>query len=800
MGSRLGRVWAVAVGFLVLLLALPMTAGGIWLIRLGGSWYYALAGLGLLLSGGLLLRRRLAGGWLYLLVWLATLAWAYGEAGADGWALMPRVLAPTIVLVLVVSAMPALRGPSSRSGWWAGQLAAGIALSVLLVGAGAMIWNAAPTAPSVGEDGGAAAPTLASAQDLTGPGGNWPVYAGSNEGRHYSPLAQITVANVGRLQRVWIDRTGDMPSGSASDKYAPETTPIEIDGRLFLCSAKNIMIALDAETGQEQWRFDPQVTNEAIPYGATCRGVAHHAASDAMPGQACAQRVIEGTLDARLIAVDARTGHLCAAFGEQGTVDLNRGLGKTVPGWYAVTSPPTILRGIVVVGAQVKDGQARDAPSGVVRGYDVVTGRLAWAWDMGRPERSEAPGPGEAYTRGTPNMWTMSSADEALGLIYLPMGNPAVDYYGADRRDFDERYGSSLVALDVTTGKPVWHFQTVHHDLWDYDLGSPPALLDVTTATGVTPALLLPSKRGELYLLDRRTGQPLAPVEERKVPTGGVEPDRLSPTQPFSGYADLSTDLLTEADMWGMSSLDQLWCRIKFRRASYQGRFTSPTVDRAYIQYPSNTGGSDWGGIAVDAARGIVIANYNDMADLNQLLPRTVADAMGMRSIDQGGTGDGAEGAGGPQVGAPYAIQVNAGWQTRTGLLCKRPPYGHIRAIELATGRTLWDRPLGTAVRNGPFGIPSMLPWTIGTPSNGGPLVTAGGLVFIAATTDDAFRAIDIHTGAVVWEDRLPAGGQATPMTYESGGRQYLVIAPGGHHAMRTRIGDYVIAYALPAG
>ena len=408
-------------------------------------------------------------------------------------------------------------------------------------------------------------------------------------------------------------------------------------------------------------------------------------------------------------------------------------------------------------------------------------------------------------------MWTTASADEQLGLVYLPMGNSAADYYSADRSEAENRYATSLVALDVTTGRPAWHFQTVHKDVWDYDLGSQATLIDYPTAAGAVPALVLPSKQGDLYILDRRTGRPLTRVEERPAPQGGVEPQERTRTQPHSLFHTLRPDDdLTERDMWGMSPIDQMICRIGFRQAAYDGFYTPPTSDRRWIQYPGYNGGSDWGGVAVDPRRGWIIANYNDMPNYNRLVPREEANEKGwfprgdprlkeQTPESRGGVPEGAEGAGDPQAGVPYAIDVNAGWRMKfTGMLCKQPPYGGIRAIDIRTGRTVWDRPLGTARKNGPFGIPSMLPLDIGTPNNGGAVVTAGGLIFIAAATDDLIRAIDIETGETVWSDVLPAGGQAAPMVYQQDGRQYLVIMAGGHHFMETPPGDYVIAYALP--
>jgi quinoprotein glucose dehydrogenase len=605
---------------------------------------------------------------------------------------------------------------------------------------------------------------------------------------------------VASLKRVWDFHTGDLPVRNTKGTYGAENTPLKVGDSLYVCTPKDIVIALDPTTGKQRWRFDPQVPDESIPYTAACRAVAYYAVPNADRSQACATRIVEGTLDARIIEIDANTGKRCEQFGHGGEVSTAIGIGRHDPGMYSISSAPTIVRGVIVTGHQVLDGQKRDAPSGVILGYDAATGELKWAWDMVKPDAPAMPPVGQTYTRGTPNMWTTASADEQLGLVYVPLGISAVDYWSGTRSDREKEFATSLVAIDVTSGKPVWHFQTVHNDVWDYDLGSQATLVDFPTDHGNVAALVLPSKRGDIFVLDRKTGKPLAGVEERSVPQGGVEPEQRAKTQPFSLYHTLAQRDLTEQDMWGMSPIDQMICRIEFKRASYHGIFTPPTTSPHYIEYPGYNGGSDWGGIAVDPTRGVIIANYNDMPNYNRLVPREEANRLGWTPRDQTrGRIGGVEGAGDPQAGAPYAINVNAGWRLPgTGLLCKQPPYGGIRAIELRTGKTLWDRPLGQARTNGPFNIPSMLPITIGTPNNGGAVVTAGGLIFIAATTDNLIRAIDIESGKTVWQDKLPAGGQATPMTYEENGRQYVVIMAAGHHFMETPIGDDVIAYALP--
>ena len=817
-GMALARWPLVAIGVIFVVVGLPLVIGGAWLLILGGSFYYLSAGLALVASGALLVLGRPLGAWIYTGLYVLTLLWALWEVGLNGWALVPRVVAPTVLMALLIAALPLLLPHGRRA-----ALIGGGALAVLLILGGILVGFANRAGPSLSVPAGSG--------DMAEPGlyqtgADWPAFGGTYAARRYSPLSQINRDNVEELERVWLFHTEDLPE----EKWGAETTPLKIGDTLYLCTARNELIALDAATGEQRWRYDPEVSDDWIPYTAACRGVAYYdtrrtavaqpasetPSSPVRAGQgadaSCATRIIEGTLDGRLIAVDARTGRPCPGFGENGQVDIKRGMGEVIPGMVSMTSAPTIVRGVVVTGHQVLDGQYNEAPSGVIQGFDAVTGELRWAWDMTRPELDGLPPEGETYTRGTPNMWTTATGDEQLGLVYLPMGNSAADYYSSDRSEAENRFATSLVALDVTTGKPAWSFQTVHIDVWDYDLGSQATLIDYPTDAGAVPALVLPSKQGDLYILDRRTGVPLVEVEERPVPGGGVEPEMRSATQPFSGFHTLAMDDLTERDMWGMSPIDQMICRIGFRRAEYDGMYTPPSTESRWIQYPGYNGGSDWGGVAVDPRRGVIIANYNDMPNYNRLVPREQANERGWyprghpelkesagMPASRGGVPEGAEGAGDPQWGVPYAIDVNAGWRMGfTGMLCKQPPYGGIRAIDIRTGRTLWDRPLGQARKNGPFGIPSMLPIDIGTPNNGGSVVTAGGLIFIAAATDDLIRAIDIETGETVWTDVLPAGGQAAPIVYEEDGRQFLVLMTGGHHFMETPRGDQVIAWALP--
>ncbi|MEZ0497307.1 pyrroloquinoline quinone-dependent dehydrogenase, partial [Sphingomonas sp. IW22] len=623
----------------------------------------------------------------------------------------------------------------------------------------------------------------------------------------HSPLSQLTPVNVGMLEKAWTFRTGDLtPPGKVNVRGA-ETTPLKIGDGVYLCSALNDIIRLDARTGAQIWRHESGVSWDNVRFAAVCRGLSHHVSKKIPQGQPCHETIIGATSrDAvkgwRLLAVDINSGKSCESFGTNGEVDLLQGMGRAVPGMVSEGSPPAVVDGVIVTNQEVLDGQRRDAPSGVVRGYDADNGALLWAWDIRRPEGTALPPKGPDYSRGTPNSWAVLTGDEKLGLVYVPTGNAAVDYYSALRTPQENAVASAVVALDVHTGKQRWVFQTVHKDVWDYDMGSQATLFDFPGGDGrAVPALMIPTKRGQTFVLDRRSGKPLTSVKELPAPAyNEVKDDPRAATQPWSvGMPRLGAGKLTEAVMWGMTPLDQLYCRIKFRRARYDGEFTNPTISRPWIEFPGNNGGTDWGSLAYDPQSGIMVANWNIVAMYNQLVPRKKADANGVKAFDDPNwtTGPSAEGPG-AQVGAPYAISVETFQNPLTGVLCNEPPYGMISAINMHTRKLLWQRPLGTARANGPFGLHTGLPISFGVPSNGGPIITAGGLVFIAAATDNLIRAIDIRTGKVVWSDVLPAGGQATPMTYSVDGRQYLVIMAGGHHYMQTPEGDYVIAYALP--
>jgi quinoprotein glucose dehydrogenase len=836
------------IGILLVATGLWLLGGGVALVMWGGSGYYVVAGVGLIVAGSLLATGQEAGVWLYVIGFIATLAWAWYEVGGDGWQLMPRVAAPAVLMVFVLALLPSCRRQKMRAGRidrgqpgamqahvrvrnTRSRVALSISALLSLIAALSGGWavsahdrhvdeltrqmqqetasqglpsaKLADAMASVGLAGVAAspaAPASASAEHMQPEhtAANWTAFGGSDGATRFTPSGQITPANAASLQKVWEFHTGDLaPKDNDAIKYAFQDTPQKIGDMLYVCSPSQILIALDAASGREKWRFDPKVDRKAMAnvYHATCRAVAYHESASSAE---CPKRILYGTTDARLLAVDAITGKPCITFGDHGSVDLNAGMDNGVPGFVSMNSAPIVVHDVVITGHQVRDNQRDDAPSGVVRGFDAVTGALRWAWDMGRSDRAGAPAAGEHYTKGTPNVWTNMSADESLGLVYLPVGNSADDYFGGNRKPYEERFSSSMVALDAETGKVRWSFQTVHHDIWDYDLGSQGTLVDFPDGNkGTVPALIVSSKQGQLYVIDRRDGHPLLPVEEVAVPQGAAPGDFTAPTQPEShGLPDIIGDRLSERDGWGITPVDQLWCRIQFARSRYDGPYTPPTIGGT-ILYPGYNGGVDWGGVAVDTDRGILVVNNNRLANYNQLLTRPQADKLGLKPLGDPGASPNTTPGGDPEAGVPYAD--NGGpWMSPLDMPCLAPPWGYLGAIDLKTRQFLWRQPIGTGYDSGPLRMRSFVKLTIGTPNNGGSLVTRGGVTFIAATLDRYLRAFDTRTGKLLWEGRLPAGGQAAPMSYEAGGRQYVVIAAGGHSFMQTKLGDSVIAYALP--
>ena len=776
------------------LLAILFVIAGVGLIlpgarlaQLGGSPFYLAMGIGIAGVGALLTLSLRASVWLYGIVLVAGLLWAVGEVGWDGWALLPRldiVLILGLLLFALISwARSHLSGP--RFAVWA------LSLSVASVGVAVL------TIYVLSLSRGEPTPYAASAKPGTEPTSPASSVAGSSlDGTHYSSLDQITPANVSKLKLAWKVHLGMPPAGLMGTL---EAAPLMVDDTLYMCNMHNVVSARDIETGKPIWSFDPKI-DRAATLGVVCRGVAYYR----QPGATglCAARIISFSIDARMFALDARSGRRCPGFGTNGEVSLLEGMGQKRKGYYYVDAQPLIVRGRIVVGGSVLDGQETGEPSGVIRGFDVLTGKFAWAWDMERPDDHGMPAPGTTFTLGTPNSWGPMTGDEDLGLVYAPTGNATPDFVASHRTSAMNKYASSVVALDAETGALRWSFQTVHRDMWDYDVSSPPTLVDYPMVGGPRKALIQPTKRGQFFVLDRATGQSLTPIVERPVPQGAAPGETLSPTQPYPvGFPAFGGRKLTERDMWGLTPYDQLWCRIKFKEARYDGDFTPPAL-QAKISYPGYLGGSNWPGVAIDPVRNLMVVNVNYFPMYDRLIPRREADAAGVTPYEPGKKKFVMHAWPiWPQAGTRYAM-ISAGFVSPLQTPCTKPPYSEIAVVDLAKRSTIWRQPLGTARDSGPWNIPSMLPLRMGVPAIGGPLVTRSGLIFIGATQERSFRAFDLATGALLWETRIPAASHAVPMSYYSKRtrRQFIVIPGSGHFRMNNGQADWLLAYALPTG
>ena len=766
------------------LLGLVLAGLGGWLVALGGSAAYLAIGLGLLLVAILLATRSALALAAYALLMLLTLAWAVSEVGLDWWQLGPR--GGIVVLLGIWLWLPPIRRRltgGSRSGGWAGALL-GLACLVCAGVAGASMLRD-PTAIS----GVIPAATLTMTPDLGNAmdEGDWHQYGRSNFGQRYSPLSQINTGNVTSLVPVWEYHTGDVKQPQDIGETTYQVTPLKVGNSLYVCTPHNIAISLDAGTGKELWRYDANVGFNPDRQHQTCRGVTYWKDPKAAAGAACAERVYLPTSDARLIALDALTGAICPAFAENGTLKLEAGMKFRPAGYYYSTSPPLAVAGKLIIGGAVNDNYTVSAQSGVIRAFDIDTGKLVWNWDSGNPAKTapiDITG-GATYTTNSPNSWSVFSADEDLGLVYLPLGNQSPDQLGMGRSADVERFSSSVVALDIATGQLKWVFQTVHHDLWDMDVPAQPVLLDLTEQDGSTvKALVAPTKQGDIYVLNRETGQPILPVTEVPAPTGAIPEDFSAPTQPTSALS-FSPPPLREADMWGVSLIDQALCRIRFHSLNYQGRYTPPSLKGSII-YPGNFGVFNWGSVAVDPERQVMFGMPTYLPFVSRLVK-----AADMPPKEAGAKGS--EQGLNRNEGAPYGVYMGP-FLSPLGIPCMAPPWGYVAAANLRNGQIIYRHRNGTVQDMTPLN----LPFKLGVPGIGGPIITKGGVAFLAAAVDDYLRAYDLASGEELWTARLPAGGQSTPMTYLQDGRQYVVIVAGGHGSVGTKPGDAILAYRLP--
>jgi quinoprotein glucose dehydrogenase len=610
---------------------------------------------------------------------------------------------------------------------------------------------------------------------LAVPASAWEHWGGDRGGTRFSALAMITPANVDRLVRAWQFRTGDLDArpreAMARSKF--QATPLFVEDSVIFCSPFNEVIALDPGTGAQKWRFDPKISTAQIPANRyNCRGVAYWVDEQAANGALCRSRIVTNTNDARLIALDARTGAPCPDFGSAGEIKINIGKPLEWPGEFQITSAPLVSRGVIVVGSAIADNRRVDAPLGLVRAFDARSGRPRWSFD---------PLVHDGITAGHANVWAPMSADEDRGLVFLPTGSASPDFWGG-KRPGNNAHANSVVALRAETGELVWSFQTVHHDVWDYDLPAQPTLARVDTGDGMRDVVIQPTKQGFVFVLDRDIGKPVWPVEERSVPQGGVEGEQLSPTQPFPTHLPvLAPQTISPDDVFGLIPFrDRAACREQLSAARNEGLYTPPST-RGTILFPFTGGGVNWGGAAFDPVNQILYANTSRAVHIVKLIPQ--ADAQGFKAPPGHDFG--------PQRGAPFAM-TRAVALSPLGMPCNKPPWGALVAVDLKAGKILWQSSVGTAEDRAPLGI--AFNW--GTPLPNGVLITAGGLVFTGAM-DAYLRAFDARSGAELWQGRLPVPGVANPMSYSWNGEQYVVIAAGGHSEAGTSIGDSVVAFRL---
>lgn len=846
----------IVLSVLIALIGFALLAGGTWLAVLGGSLFFILLGLALLACALLLIRRQELALTVYGLALLATGVWSLWEVGFDWWALSARGSLLVVVgalLLLPPVARSLTVGTNSWRGYGRGSgiLAACLCVS-LVVGLGAMFASPHDNAGSFSDEKMAAT----SAIHNTIPDGEWRQYGRTPAGRRYSPLAAITPQNVENLTVAWTYHTGDIRGPNDPGESTYEVTPLMIENTVYICTPHSLVIALDAVSGKQKWRFDPHLkeTAKQTTQHLTCRGVSYFDGSavsrertskpdatidptemdiassedkrlnesasevttqsagvpqNVVTGQAkrddpnpvvlrkatntaravvdptCVKRLFAPTSDGRLISISATTGKICPGFGgDDGTINLWANMPNVTPGSIYSTSPPVVTDHLVIVGGTVNDNVSTTSPSGVIRAFDVNTGELVWNFDSKKPNDTAPIKNGEVYSENAPNSWSVSSYDPQLGLIYLPMGNQSPDQYGVNRSAEVEKFSSSILALDANTGKVAWVYQTVHHDLWDMDVPAQPSLIDLTIAGKAVPALVAPTKQGEVYVLNRKTGQPVLPVTEEVAPAGAVKADHTAATQPVSTIS-FKPKPLRESDMWGLTPLDELVCRIEFRQLQYDGRYTPPT-EKGSIIYPGNFGAFNWGAVAVDPNRQVMFAMPVYLAFTSKLVPRP--DKYTRVITNKG------DDVFNENFGAPFAAKMGP-FLSPIGLPCQQPPWGYVAGVDLTTGKTMYEHVNGTVRDLSP--IP--LPFKMGVPGIGGPIITKGGLAFLSGTMDYYVRAYDLKSGLEIWRDRLPAGGQATPSTYlGADGRQYLIVVAGGHGSTHTEAGDSIIAYALP--
>ncbi|AWM79265.1 membrane-bound PQQ-dependent dehydrogenase, glucose/quinate/shikimate family [Gammaproteobacteria bacterium ESL0073] len=771
---------------------------GVKLSLLGGSVFYIVMAVGIIITAiALFLKKRIALTIYAILMWV-TLGWIIYEVGFDKWLWIPRgdligLIGLWLMMPWIVRSLSSNVDEESKRSFHP-FLGTTVGIMVLLV-CGLMFYDPYPMHGKI-----------LNARDESGhksPDNDWVAYGGSTAGQRFSNLKQINKDNVKDLEVAWVYHTKDLrdPKTDATE-YTFEATPLKVNDTVYLCTAHNEVHALNPETGALKWKYEPTKNRSYLQQHQTCRGVSYFdgtslaANADIESPKVCKKRIFEATADAKLVALDADTGELCSDFGENGIIDLHENMGKVRPHALMQTAAPLVANNLVIVGSSVMDnGYNKGNPSGVIRAYNAITGRLVWNFDPANPTDTQ-PIPKEAiYPQDTPVAWGTLSADLKNNIVYVPFGNASPDEVGNQRdpQSNTEKFRDTLAALDLNTGALKWTFQSSYNDLWDRDNPSQPSLLDIDYLGKKESVVILPTKTGNLFVLNRLTGKPVYPVKQYKVSTDSSVPgETLSPTQPVSALTFIP-DPLTEKSMWGISPFDQLACRIDFKSMRYDGNPWTPATEKGSIVFPGNIGVFNWGSVAVDPERQILIAAPVRLAYKYHLIKRTPQTET-TRFITKEGQpywNENFEGS--------YAINIQQ-FASDLGLPCIAPPWGRMVGVDLKTGKTEWLRRVGNTKNQKTAFLPTRFPigFPMGMVAHGGPLITAGDLVFHGATADNFFRAYDISTGKLLWEVELEAGAQATPATYMgSDNQQYVIIAAGGHGSLGTKEGDAVIAYRL---
>ncbi|MEE5036683.1 membrane-bound PQQ-dependent dehydrogenase, glucose/quinate/shikimate family [Pseudomonas alliivorans] len=783
-----------ATGIVMAILSIALLYMGAQLVAVGGSAAYSVIALGVLATAVLVFLKKKSALTLYALLMWGILLWIIYEVGFDKWQWIPR--GDLFALIGFWLAMPWVVRPLLRNqtvgstrGFhpFLGSTVAVMALIVIAL----MFYDPYAVKGQIGSSAASRTTEVA--------GNEWVAYGGTQSGQRFSSLDQINPQTIDKLSVAWEYHTGDLRDADKdAGEYTFEATPLKVNNRVYVCTPHNEVHALNPESGKLDWKYTPEKTRSYLQQHQTCRGVSYYAAPTVQkaPAAQCEKRVIMATADARLVALDADTGKLCSDFGSNGVVDLHDNMGNVRPHALMQTAAPLVAGDLIVLGGSVMDnGYDQGNPSGVIRAYNVITGNLVWNFDPENPQNTAPVSAEQNYPQDTPVAWATLSADLKNGLVYVPFGNASPDETGT-RRDPNsntEKFRDALVALDLKTGAFKWKFQTSHNDLWDRDNPSQPSLLDLGKEGSKQPALLLPTKVGNIFVLNRLTGEPITPVDQARVQTGGGVPgERFAPTQPVSRLNFIPPPL-TERSMWGVTPFDQMACRTTFNTLRYDGNPWTPATESGSLIYPGNIGVFNWGSVAVDPDRQILVATPVRLAYIYNLIKRPEQDQE-KRLFTKDGKPYWNE-----NFNGDYAIRISR-LASGLGIPCTAPPWGSMVGVDLNSGKTEWKRRVGTTKNLKTSFMEDRFPvgFPMGMVAHGGPLLTAGGLIFHGATADNFIRAYDVNTGEVLWQYELPAGGQATPSTYTgSDGKQYVIISAGGHGSLGTTLGDSVMAFRL---